>query len=86
MVIQFHNLPMGVEPWDHSRKRRLSLHVPLYEWRIHQYLEAFTRHFEIVKHYCASWEGKFLLTQEVLAYLPDYTTDELTIRSYVIDT
>ena len=60
MEIPLRSLPKGVEPWDHLRKRRLPFHVPLNEWRIHQYLEAFARHFEIVKHYCAMREGEYL--------------------------
>ncbi len=84
MEIPLRSLPKGVEPWDHLRKRRLPFHVPLNEWRIHQYLEAFARRFEIVKHYCAMREGNNLLNQEILADLPGYTADELTCGSYVI--
>ncbi len=84
MEIPLSSLPKGVEPWDHLRKRRLPFQVPLNEWRISQYLEAFAQHFEIIKHYCAMREGEHLLTHEVLADLPGYTVDELTCGAYVI--
>jgi SAM-dependent methyltransferase len=84
MEIPLRNLPRGVDPWDHLRKRCLPFHVPLNEWRIHQYLEAFAQHFEIVKHYCAMREGEHLLSKEVLDNLPGYSADELTCGSYVI--
>jgi SAM-dependent methyltransferase len=78
------DIPNGVEPWDHLRKRRLPITVPLNEWRIHQYLEAFSGHFEILKHYCAMREGEHLLTPEIEAELADYSRDELTCGAYVI--
>ena len=56
--IPLRTIPSGVEAWDHLRKRRLPLYVPLNEWRIEQYLTAFTRHFEILKNYCAMREGE----------------------------
>ena len=84
MEIPLRSLPKGVEPWDHLRKRRLPFHVPLNEWRIHQYLEAFAEHFEIVKHYCATREGENLINEKILADLPGYTADELTCGAYVI--
>jgi SAM-dependent methyltransferase len=77
-------LPKGVEAWDHLRKRRLPFTVPLNEWRRDQYLEAFARHFEIVKHYCAMREGEGLLTPEIEAELAAYSRDELTSAAYVI--
>jgi SAM-dependent methyltransferase len=77
-------LPRGVEPWDHLRKRRLPFSVPLNEWRMHQYLEAFGRHFEIVKTYCALREGEQWLTPDVRAALPGYSDDELTCGALVI--
>jgi SAM-dependent methyltransferase len=77
-------VPKGVDAWDHLRKRRLPFTVPLNEWRRGQYLEAFARHFEIVKHYCAMREGEELLTPEIEAELSAYGRDELTSASYVI--
>jgi SAM-dependent methyltransferase len=80
------HIPKEVDPWDHLRLRKLPFHVPLNEWRIHQYLEAFSAHFEILKHYCAMREGDQLLTPEIEAELVSsgYTRDELTCGAYVI--
>jgi hypothetical protein len=77
-------LPDGVEAWDHLRKRRLPLDVPLNEWRQKQYLEAFARHFDIVKHYCAMREGEHLLTPDIERELSGYSREELTCGAYVI--
>ncbi len=77
-------LPKGVDAWDHLRKRRLSFHVPLNEWRKHQYLEAFALHFEVLNHYCAMREGENLLTPEIAAELSAYSRDELTCGAFVI--
>lgn len=82
--IPLRTLPPGVEPWDHLRRRRLPFTVPLNEWRVHQYLEAFGRHFEVVRSYCAGREGEGWLTPEVRAELCDYTADELTCAAFVI--
>jgi ubiquinone/menaquinone biosynthesis C-methylase UbiE len=84
MEIPLHTIPRGIDAWDHLRRRQLPFHVPLNEWRIHQYLEEFSRQFEIIKHYCAMREGKHLLTPEIEAELSDYTREELTCREYVI--
>ena len=84
MEIPLRKVPKGVDAWDHLRKRRLPITVPLNEWRIHQYLEAFSKHFEILKHYCAMREGEHLLTPEIEAELADYSRDELTCGAYVI--
>lgn len=81
--IPLRHLPRGVEPWDHLRKRRLPFNVPLNEWRLHQYRAEFTRHFEIVKEYCATREGEHLLTPELRAELSGYDTHELTSAAYV---
>lgn len=77
-------LPPGVEPWDHLRQRRLPFHVPLNEWRIHQYVAEFERHFELLKNYCALREGEHLLTPAIEAELARYTRDELTCWAYVL--
>jgi len=77
-------LPPGVEPWDHLRRRQLPFTVPLNEWRKEQYLQAFGRHFDILKTYCAMREGQAWLTPEVRAQLPGYTDDELTCAALVI--
>jgi SAM-dependent methyltransferase len=78
------SIPKGIDPWDHLRKRRLPFHVPLNEWRQDQYLQIFARHFEILKHYCATREGEEFLTSEIRAELSAYSRDELTCGSYVI--
>jgi SAM-dependent methyltransferase len=82
--VPLRSLPQGVDPWDHLRKRRLPIHVPLNEWRQRQYLAEFKNHFEILKHYCATREGEHLLTLEIEAELSAYSRDELTCGAYVI--
>jgi ubiquinone/menaquinone biosynthesis C-methylase UbiE len=82
--VPLRRVPKGVEPWDHLRKRYLPIDVPLNEWRRDQYLEEITKHFEILKHYCAMREGEDLLTPEIEGELPMYTRDELTCGAYVI--
>jgi len=77
-------VPTGVDPWDHLRQRRLPFRVPLNEWRRDQYLKAFGRHFQILKHYCATWEGEELLTPAIESELCAYRRDELTCAAYVI--
>jgi SAM-dependent methyltransferase len=77
-------LPKGVEPWDHLRRRRLPFDVPLNEWRQGQYLAEFTKHFEVLKHYCAMREGEHLLTPQIENELSNYSRDELTCGAYVI--
>lgn len=84
MEIPLKSTPQGIEPWDHLRKRLVPFHVPLNEWRIDQYLEEFSRAFEIINHYCAIREGEHLLTSELEIELSDYTRDELTCRGYII--
>lgn len=82
--IPLRTVPVGVDPWDHLRKRRLPFSVPLNEWRRDQYLEAFRGHFEILKHYCGMREGEELLKSEVAAELASYDQDELTCGAYTI--
>jgi ubiquinone/menaquinone biosynthesis C-methylase UbiE len=82
--IPLRRLPKGVEPWDHLRKRQLPINVPLNEWRIQQYLDAFAQHFEIVKNYCALREGEGLLSPQIESELRAYSREELTCGSYVI--
>lgn len=84
LEIPLRNLPKGVDAWDHLRQRRLPFHVPLNEWRIQQYLDEFSRHLSVTKHYCAMREGEHLLSREVLNSLPGYSADELTCGAYVI--
>jgi SAM-dependent methyltransferase len=78
------SVPLGVDPWDHLRGRRLPFSVPLNEWRKHEYLEEFARHFEIIDDYCAMREGEELLTPEAESALTRYSHDELTCAAYVI--
>ena len=82
--IPLRRLPKGVDAWDHLRKRRVPIDVPLNEWRQEQYREAFARHFEILKHYCAMREGEHLLTRDIETELSAYSRDELTCGAYVI--
>jgi SAM-dependent methyltransferase len=82
--IPLRELPEGVEPWDHLRRRLLSITVPLNEWRIGQYLDAFASNFEILKHYCVVREGEHFLTPEIEAELSSYSRDELTCMAYII--
>jgi SAM-dependent methyltransferase len=83
-LLPLRRVPPNVQPWDHLRQRRLPLCVPLNRWRRDQYLGAFGRHLEVLKHYCRSREGEHLLTPAIEAELPAYTRDELTCRTYVI--
>ena len=82
--VPLRKLPKGVDPWDHLRKRRLPIDVPLNEWRRDWYLEEFEKRFDILKQYCAMREGEELLTPEIEAELSTYTRDELTCGAYVI--
>ena len=82
--IPLRSMPPGADAWDHLRQRKLPFRAPLNEWRIAQYLDTFGRHFEIVKHYCASREGEHLLTTEIAAELSAYSRDELTCLGYII--
>jgi ubiquinone/menaquinone biosynthesis C-methylase UbiE len=82
--IPLRNIPHGIDPWDHLRKRRLPFHVPLNQWRTEQYLSEVGRNFEILKHYCAMREGEHLLTPQIEAELTEYSRDELTCGAYAI--
>jgi SAM-dependent methyltransferase len=82
--VPLRSVPPGVEPWDHLRRRRLPFTVPLNEWRICQYLEAFGRQLELLRHYCPMREGEHLLTPELEAELAGYTRDELTAGAYIV--
>jgi len=82
--IPLRSLPAGVDAWDHLRKRRLPIDVPLNEWRVDQYIAEFRKHLEILKHYCAMREGEELLTPQIESELSRYNRDELTCGAYVI--
>jgi len=82
--IPLRTIPPGVDPWDHLRRRHLSFHVPLNEWRIDQYVETFESHLQILKQYCAMREGEEFLTPETKNELLPYRRDELTCGGYVI--
>jgi SAM-dependent methyltransferase len=82
--IPIRHVPDNVEPWDHLRQRRLPFHVPLNEWRVNQYLDCVSQHFEILKHYCALREGEKFFTPEVERALPAYTREEVTCLAYII--
>ena len=82
--VPLRSVPYGVAPWDHLRQRILPFHVPLNEWRIHQYIQEFSAHFEMLKQYCALREGEALLTGELERELSQYSRDELTCGGFVI--
>lgn len=82
--IPLSKLPIGKDAWDHLRRRRVPIDVPLNEWRRDQYLTEFEKHFVIVKHYCAIREGEHFLTPQIEKELSEYTRDELTCHAYVI--
>ena len=84
MEIPLRALPKGVAAWDHLRERCVPFHVPLNEWRIHRYVEEFSRRFEILEATCIVREGEHLLTSTVLSDLPSFTREELTCRTYQI--
>jgi len=84
MEIPIQSIPKGIDPWDHLRKRNLPINVPLNEWRVDQYLQEFSRNFEILKSYCAMKEGEHLLTKDLEKELAFFTRDELTCGAYVI--
>jgi SAM-dependent methyltransferase len=67
-------LPKGVEPWDHLRAKRVTPRVPLNEWRISQYLEAYAR----------AQEGEDRLTETIRKELVEYTDEELLCACYRI--
>ena len=82
--VPLRSVPNGVDPWDHLRKRRLPFHVPLNEWRRDLYLKAFSRDFEVLRHYCLGREGERMLTPAIEAELSMYDRDDLTCGAYVI--
>jgi SAM-dependent methyltransferase len=77
-------IPKGVDPWDHLRERKLPITVPLNEWRLHQYIDAFSSKFTILNNYTVLREGEHLLNPEIENELIDYTRDELTSGSFMI--
>jgi SAM-dependent methyltransferase len=82
--IPLRNIPPGVDPWDHLRKKRFPPLVPLNQWRLYQYLDVFSENFEILKHYCITREGEHLLTPEIESELSEYSRAELTNRTTII--
>lgn len=84
LEVPLRHVPAAVDPWDHLRKRNLPFHVPLNQWRIDDYLEAFSTEFIILKKYCAIREGEEFLTPEIRAELSDYKIGELTCGAFVI--
>ena len=84
MGLPIEQMPEGVEPWDHLRERRLPFHVPLNEWRIRQYVDEFSRHFEVLENRCFGWEGADLLTAEIEMEVASYSLEELTCVFYMI--
>lgn len=84
MEIPLQTIPKGIDPWDHLRERKLPFHVPLNQWRMHQYYDEISQRFQIKKDYCALREGEHLLTPVIETDLEGYTRDELTCAAYVI--
>ena len=82
--VPLRSLPADVDAWDHLRQRRLPFNVPLNEWRRDQFIAAFARRFDIVKHYCAMREGEGWVTPAIRAELAAFSEDELTCGAYVI--
>jgi len=69
-----------VPPWDHLRENRFPTHVYLNKLRERDYLSIFDGHLSIVDVW-SSYEGEKILTEEILAELPDFSRDELLKRS-----
>ena len=82
--VPLRNIPRGIDPWDHLRKRRLGFHVPLNEWRRDQYISEISKNFETLKQYCAMREGEHLLTAQIETELSNYDREELVCGAYVI--
>lgn len=77
-------LPVGVEPWDHLRKRKLPFTVPLNRLRIKEFEQLFAENFEILLSQKIGSEGENLLTDEIRRELPDYSDEELTLKAYLV--
>jgi len=77
-------LPGGIEPWDHLRKRRLPFTVPLNELSPSQYLSIFEQHLEIVLAESISTEGEELLTSTIRQELSEYSEEELLCSCYLL--
>jgi SAM-dependent methyltransferase len=84
MELPIRSIPKGIDAWDHLRSRKLPFRVPLNEWRMHQYDEAFSKYFSILKSYSIYPNGIQFLTQSVREELSDYSIKELTSGGYVI--
>ena len=82
--IPLRKIPLGTDAWDHLRRRKIPFDVPLNEWCLDQYLEAFAKHFQVIKNYCALREGCEFLTPEIVAELSQYSAEELTCHAYII--
>lgn len=77
-------IPPGMEPWDHLRKRREAISVPLNGWRMGKYLEAVSERFQVLKEYVPITEGEGYLSADVEAELKEYKREELLAAAYVI--
>lgn len=82
--IPLRTLPRGARPWDHLRGRSRGRGVPLNEWRMQQYLDAFAARFTILDQYCGTREGQQWLASDARADLHGYSDDELTCQTLVI--
>jgi SAM-dependent methyltransferase len=78
------DLPDGIEPWDHLRKRQNPFSVPLNQFRLKEYLEVFKTYFDVVVSQAEGSEGKHFLTQQLIDELRDFSEEELISSSFLI--
>jgi SAM-dependent methyltransferase len=78
------SIPKGIDVWDHLRKKTIPEYKPLNKIRIQQYIDSFSRYFQILESYCYMREGEHLLTKEIEVELSDYSRDELTCGLLII--
>ncbi len=76
-------IPKDFEPWDHLRKNKVPIHVPLNKLRKIDYIELFKRYFKLENYYCYIKEGEEFLTDEIRKELSMYSNAEL-IQSTLI--
>lgn len=77
-------MPQGCEPWDHLRERKFPFTVPLNRWRHQQYIEEFSKHFEILSVSYEGPEGEQFLTKEIESELSQYERRELLSPGLVL--
>jgi len=74
-----------VPPWDHLRENKFP-DIPSWVngFRVDQYKEIFSRHFDVLDWLPIKKEGVSLLTPEIRHELSEYTEDELLIKGYIV--